>query len=223
MAGVRQTAGGVVQTAGGGVASTVAVDIIDSFEDQDLSEYGSSSGVSIVDEANLSFDASDGSFVLENTPSDGFARITSQPGDGLANYFSKGDVAKCAVRTDAAENLCRVLFGVGGGGNRYLAEYRPGDTNFELSKVVDGTLTTIAIDSSVSYSLDTWGTITITWDDGSLGGSDNDITLEYDEGGSTISTISANDSAHATNEGIGFEFTSGRSNATFWADWYRLP
>jgi hypothetical protein len=73
------------------------------------------------------------------------------------------------------------------------------------------------------FSATTEYVVEITWDDGTLGGSDNDISVEvFDDSGTSLAgPITANDSTFSTEGGIGFG-SNGNSTANFYYDWYRL-
>lgn len=204
------------------IVSTTTGTIIDSFERTSLDHYtGDTGGFQISDESNVTPNSIDGTRLLECTS--GVSEINST--SGLNNYFAKGEVAHAYVYganlvTNGASAF--TYFGSSGteldgyaidirestGGNVRLIEWSSGSSN--ILDTADPTL-----------SDDTWYRIEITWDDGSLGGSDNDITAEvYDHGASSlIATVTGNDSTHATNTGIGF-----RSNDpdVFW-DFYNNP
>jgi len=220
MPGSRQTANGVVQTAGG-VAQTVpssgggggGESILDSFEDQDLAEYsGDTGGFSIKNESNLSFSARDGSYVLEN------------PGDISNGIYSssitaaKGTTINGWVR-GTADSLASYCFGVGTDtGDCYQARVDINNDDILLYDQGDGTI--LAADYSPGVSADTWYRIEVVWDDGSLGGSDNDITMRVfdDSGTQQGDTLSANDSTHANEDGIGV-IVNGGSSWTAWLDY----
>lgn len=204
--------------------TTPTATTIDSFEDQSTSEYSGSTGeFDIVDPTTLgtSWSAPDGTYVLRNQAGQAFSRIYSTSGSGLNSYFSKGNEGKVAVRATATNGEATTLFGLADFNDYYLAtvDFDAGELRFE--KRVSGTLSTIATDATGTPSADTTGTVTITWDDGTLGGADNDVTLEYAEGGSTIATVSANDSDHSGSSGVGVVGNANDSADLFW-DWYRL-
>jgi hypothetical protein len=177
---------------------------IDSFEDGDIAEYSGDTGsFTTTNESTLSWGAPDGSIVLENPTGSGFNRIVST--SGLNEYFPKGNTAECAVRTKASGPRARVLFGVGGAYDYYFAEVDWLEDRIRLGERVSGSLSHFATDATFTPSVDTTATVRITWDDGTLGGSDNDITMQYFEGGTQVgSDLTTNDPSHATNDGIGF-------------------
>lgn len=89
----------------------------------------------------------------------------------------------------------------------------------ELSEVSAGSESTL--DNFGTNGLDQrrWYRIHIEWDDGTLGGSDNDIRYAlYDRYGVEIGSSSVNDSTHATGSGLGFDgnvHTTANETITF--------
>jgi len=195
---------------------------IDSFEDENITEYSGDTGsFTTTNESTLSWGAPDGSIVVEKPASAGnFNRIYSTPGDGLNSYFPKGNIGRCHVRADAnCEH--RTLFGVEDFNDYYIAEVKY-NTGIAIKKRTGGTLSTPTSDTSVDPTPGTTGEVEIVWDDGTLGGSDNDITVRYIEGGSQLGPdLTTNDPDHATAEGVGFTSASADSD-TLWWDNYRL-
>lgn len=212
MTGTRQTSDGVVQTSAG-VATTSGTVLIDSYEDGNLTEYDRTdefdvfapSGFSAVDEAN----------VLRNHAGQGYSKTYST--SGLPAYFSKGQRAHAYARASDVDGSLRVLFGVADSNNNYAAQLLFGSQAIVLSVLDNGAYSTMA-SASASLSADQWYELDIVRDDGTLGGSDNDIGLMISThpGGSQVGdTLVVNDNTHATASGVGMV---GQSNDT--ADLY---
>lgn len=229
MAGVRQTVSGVVQTEAG-VAQTVDVvtTLVDSWEDQNISEYsGTTTEWDTVDPSTLgtSWSAPDGSYVVRNPSGQGFSRIISASTNALPNYFPKGNIARVYTRANALSGRLGAIFGSSDSNpfqDYYAAfvDYGAGDVH--LDKLSGGTRSTLATDTGASPSADATGYLEITWDDGTLGGSNNDISVEYVEGGSVNGSIPpTNDTTHASHSGVGLE-ANANSSADHYADWYHL-
>lgn len=194
--------------------------IIDSFEDGDIAEYvNGTDNFQVVDEANVTPAAIDGTMLLEAT-SQGEINSTS----GLDNYFSKGETAHVYVYGDTLATDSMLSYTFFGSSSTALDGYALSLTdwsgeNVRLIEYTDGS-SNILDTANPSVSDATWYRLEITWDDGSLGGSDNDITVDvYDDTDTNIATVSANDSTHATNSGIGFR---GQEGGWFW-DYYHKP
>lgn len=203
---------------GDGVRTTAAIRIIDSYERNSSgpgSQYdGQVDEFSIVDDSTLGFDAIDGSRVLRNAAGQGFSAITST--SGLPHYFAKGEVARVYWRTNDLDGEVRIGFAVEDTANYYIASYSTGSQAWRLRKLSDGSLTNIAEQTGVSASADTWYEIEMVRDDGTLGGSDNDLTVSIRPvGGSQLASVSSNDSEYASADGIGLV---GQTNST--ADYY---
>jgi hypothetical protein len=203
--------------------------IVDSFEDGDIDEYTAASGAlsdwAVVDESNLSFSAWDGSKVLEITSDSGPSELIST--SGLDNYFGKGAVAEAFVRAtfdDASE--VGPLFGVADANNYYQVELKFSTDELSLDSVSSGSSSNLAYNGSLSALPDgSWVKIKLTWDDGTLGGSDNDITVDIIDpsDGSTYGSVSANNSDHASQTGVGWFAQFVDPGNTIWFDKYWLP
>lgn len=204
------------------IVSPTTETIIDSYERASLDHYvGDTAAFQISDETAVTPNAIDGTRLLECTS--GVNEINST--SGLSNYFAKGNVAH--VYTYGASLVTsvkssQIYFGSSdteldgyalniresGGANLRLIEWSSGSSN------ILGTANPTLAD-------DTWYRVEITWDDGSLGGVDNDITIDvYDHNASTLlATLTGNDATHAAKTGIGF-----RSNDPGWFwDYYYIP
>jgi hypothetical protein len=195
---------------------------IDSFEDQDLSEYSGDAGsFDIEAEGNVTPNAVDGTYLLESTGTSNIQIISTS---GLANYFPKGTIAKVYVYSTTNGDIARLRFAVQDSGSFYRVELRFNSGDFTLTKLDSFSATTLATDSQ-AYSTGQWYTVQITRDDGTLGGSDNDITAELLDGidGTSVNTLSANDSTFATEDGIGFRVQKPNANGQFYFDHYHLP
>lgn len=187
----------------------IAYTLIDSFEDGDIAEYsGDTADYAVTSEANVPPSAVFGANVLECTTT---ASVTIYSTTGLSYYFPKGHIASAFVYLPSGSGDVTVLFGVSSATSWYGFEVDL--ANGELALEVDDT----PVDSvAVTVPADQWIECEITWDDGSLGGVDNDITCTaYDYStstgrGASIGTVAANDSTHATDTGIGLNAdTSG--------------
>jgi hypothetical protein len=220
MPGVRQTAGGVVQTVAG-VIQTSTVPIVDSFEDGDVSEYSDDIGsYSVVNESTITPSAIDGTKVLSadsaNTELEGYS------GDGLQNYFAKGEelTAYSWAASDANSHEVKLWFSLNNNGNRYQVLFLYADDTVKLRRVDDSqsnTVKTLASDSNATLATSTWHRIVIQRDDGStFGGSDGDLNVEVidNSDGSTVTSLSANNTL-LNDDGIGFEIDD-RDGAAYW-------
>lgn len=207
----------------------VTAKTIDSFEDQDLSEYSGDTGSFNFSDIQTDFSISpvDGTYVLQSDQDGQFNEIVST--SGLENYFSKGDVAKCYIRFDQSsadqDYEAQIRFGASGVDDHYNVEFNAYNGDIILRKEVTGTTSGLSRLDNVGIDTGFWYEVKITWDDGTLGGSDNDITVEISDfsDGSSIGTIGpVNDSSHATNEGIGF-MANDNFSTHIWYDYYHLP
>lgn len=185
--------------------------IVDDYEDQNLDEYSFSAansyaietGSPISDTASLRRDGS------ADTGYE-FAVSTS----GLDNYVSKGSTFQAKMRypvdsSSSGASQGGLLFAGADTDNWYGGRYDAVDDDLNVVKhTSSGGQSTIATTNTVTGGSYTAGDVVIlevVWDDGTLGGSDNDITVTLYNSDKTTEhgSASANDSAHATNTGVG--------------------
>lgn len=200
-------------------ASSTTETVVDNFEDSGLSEYTEDTGDFTVQNSTVY----NGSQALQGDNTGGPAQIVST--SGLPAYFAKGEKADVYVRTTAVGTTDTLrgafLFGASDSNNCYLIDPKFDlDNDFGLDVISSGTPTELDLDYvSNNYKPDTWYRIRVVWDDGTLGGSDNDITATiYESGDSTpLASVTANDSTHSSNDGIGFEArTAATGENVFW-------
>jgi len=221
------SAGGFVASAGGltGTLAQVPAAAVESYE-SDLSAYnGDVASFSTVADSSLSFSAIDGGSVLEVPASSSFVGIYST---SLSTPVSKGEVVHVYFRQDALGDELEVRFGLEDDDNHYLVQI--GDDFARLRKRVAGSLTTLEGEFGFGWPAGTWCRLEITWDDGTLGGVDGDISLDVYSGatgsndGTLVGSLSANDTDGALqgNTGIG-AYTGGGTTSTFYLDYWSAP
>lgn len=181
---------------------------IDSFEDQDLSEYSGATG-----DFSITQDfATDGDWGLEYSAADGLSIISQS---GLDHYPSQGDIIKydweTTASTSATSGFARFNFGFGvqtNDSNRYYVQINVDGGSTSIWE--DGADDRIAVDFSTDYDANTHYSVEITWDDGTLGGSAGDLTVVVtdEDAGTEVTTISANDTTYSDG-GIEWEFANG--------------
>lgn len=229
--GVRQTSSGVVESSSG-VAQTVVsgVSVVDSFEDQNISEYGGDTGQFTTDNTR----AQDGSWSLfldEHQSSNPGISSTS----GLDNYPSQGDTFKGWVYQVSAS-------GTGGWSNLrywvrwatqsetwdadgYVLDINGQDDNLDIIVRNNGSNSTVSSNSSFSDSWsnyeDSWIEWEVTW------GTDNSIDCTvYDSGGTTIASVSGSDNTFTSQGGVGYILVcsgdSSNNDGNNWSDYYRI-
>lgn len=187
-------------------ATSTGGSVIDDFEDQDLAGWsGSTDEYSFA--GSTTVPVPHGSWVLQADPGT-FSSVISST-SGLPAYPSKGDRFRAYFRTpDATASISMFQgFGYVDLDNTYKAKLRWGADKLELISTTGGVGTIIA-STSVAWASNQWYALTVTWDDGTLGGADNDITIDVDEydpatdGYTHLTEIGANDATHATNTGV---------------------
>lgn len=180
--------------------------IIDSFEDQDYSEYNTLKDTT----ANFTFSSNksiDGTYsaVFDMNDSRDMGAVSTS---GLDTYPSRGDKTSCWIQTDTAGNLNRQNWVIASNGNtdgRSFEGYHIGvnyvDNNFYIRK---DSMTSNSIlldrDTAVSLSSNTWYEIEALYK------MDNTIEAElFDINGNSISDkLSATESSYKNNTGFGF-------------------
>lgn len=209
------------------INATADTTTVDSFEDSDYDEYsvtsGSSSNFETIDESSVSFSAIDGSKIHHFIA--GFGGTTQRliSTSGLPNYPTKGDRFECYLRSTGS-NEASFLFGVTDDSNYYRFTVGWNADQVTLFNNDDGDETSIGF-SGVTLPTDTWIRCEVTWDDGTLGGSDNDITVAVIDNSddSTIATVGpVNDATHAAATGVGFDGNFHGGGQDSWIDNYQL-
>lgn len=224
--GVRQTtSSGVVHTSSG-VAQTVVSSgptIVDSFEDQDKAEYdvGDASAWNV----DQTF-ASDGSYGLTHTGAAQSKDLIST--SGLDAYPSQGsefhiDHEWTYGGASANSHQMRYYFAYNDGSNHYMIQEIHNDGNLEIWRDIGSGYERIASSFDANYPENTKIRTEVVWDDGTLGGSQGDITVTLIDtsDGSQIDTLSANDTNH-TSGGMGFNSNIADSNFRNSFDYWRI-
>lgn len=173
--------------------SGTALDIIDDFEDGDLSEYSSNNYIEVSGE-----EVYEGDYALKSTPpsNTGYEIITSQ--SGLPNYIQKGDKWRFHQRMetgDASNN--GMAFGVQDADNHYFAQISRTDESIAIFKEADGGAGALST-TSVNIESEKWYTMEVHWQ--------NDDTINatlYDED-NWLASVEATDSTFADETGVGW-------------------
>lgn len=195
--------------------------IIDDFEDGDISEYSvynppnTGDGMEVIDESTVSFSAVNGSKMALFDAGEGDNPFYySHPGDGLPNYFPKGKEVTLYFRKEVATRTdVSFCFGVEEGsdntsGNNHYRATLQWDAFYGavLENRNAGSTSAMVNNSNHDLNNGVWYEVVVRWDDGTLGGSDNDITMTVYEGigGTEVMQLNANNSDHATADGVGW-------------------
>jgi hypothetical protein len=178
----------------GDIGSRGGPTVIESFEDQDLSNYAGDTG-----SYGFSNDATDGSVSLENTAgSYGEIRTSS----GLNATPSTGDTFRAQIKFSAATTgYAGLIFGMQDASNFYFARPRADNVNFELYRKENGSFTRLAESAVSSYSTSSWYDMEVRWGTGA-----DAINADiYDDTGTQINdaTLGTVDSTF-TSGGIGW-------------------
>lgn len=196
---------------GGGGGLTV----VDDFEDGDIAEYSG-------DTANFGVVTSptkNGSYALEYTGTTNNGAITDT---NDLTHPGQGDTFRINIRTTSvSEGVAEVLWAVqsetgASGLDCYSARGNFAGGDFELNKYSSGGRSTLAEDTTVSYSTGVWYEIEVGWaTDGTM-----TVTL-YDGGGNQVAQVSATDTGY-TSGGVGWLGNRGDSAQSSYYDYYRI-
>lgn len=154
----------------------------------------------------------------------GYEEMVATPNadDPLPQFFGKGEVASYYVRADTKIGYTGALFGGVDDQNFYSV-----NIVWDLDGVVvyrkdGGSFTNIHQESWLSGIGDTnrWYQLRVTRDDGTLGGADDDITVEVRDpaADSTLWSHTFNDATHADAVGVGMHTNRFESGATTFLD-----
>jgi len=197
-------------TVDGDVVFTAAPDIIDDFESGNLNAYNRTSGFQISNFAakgNHSLEFNNAPFDSPNNET--FIGMYSVPGDGLANYFAKGE--KMSYLWYAENNgFHGVNFGVNSTGTEgVLFTFKASDSTLSLITEQNGSTTRDDFLASGDYRFE-WLEVEIQWHDGSGSQPNNTITADIFQTNSNfqrtnlINSGSITESRFSNNQGIGY-------------------
>lgn len=164
--------------------------VYENFEAGNLSDYSGSVGEWSVVQSPTPHD---GSYVAQPTSSgasifDIDRQSSPSPGETWTFYM---------YLTDGTATSHGVFprFGVQDGDNFYELRCRGGNNTQLYERDADSN--SWLAGGLLEYESNAWNRIDVTWDDGTLGGSDGDITVEgYDSSGNAIGSISGNSTTH---------------------------
>jgi len=197
-------------TVDGQTVFTAGPAIIDDFESGNLNSYRNTSGFKI-----SSF-AAKGSFSLEfddapRRPSyDSYAGMYSVPGDGLANYVSKGQKFSCLWYADNQDGFHGPSFAVNSSGTQAINVNIKASDKMRIVSEDNGNRNSRDTSFSGNFQNE-WLEIEIQWHDGS--GSQPDNTVEaklfqtdsnFDRDNLIVSNTLSVSSSFSGNQGIGF-------------------
>lgn len=200
----------------GGSAKTV----VEGWEDdtEPSSEWGGDTGS--FSETTDTVDSGDQALRFTGTDSSGQINSSS----GLPEYPAKGKQFEFFTHSDAvgsgvSNNLNLSLsFGREDSSNEYYAwvDYRRNDVKLRSRSGGGAPSDVFTIDGALSAN--TWMRHKVIWDDGTLGGSNNDITIEvYQMGSDTLqgSSTANNNDNNGTDLGVRGEVVSSAGTLTF--------
>jgi len=219
--------------------------IIDNFEDAPNGPYGGSDTLGTYwTVLNYSINDWDRSTInpIEDNKSlrwlsgdEGSQTLVSFENDGLPNYPEKGQIFSAYVRTDPQDNNPTILFGLSGSvGSLDCYGVRLFNNQNEIN-ILKGNNDSTPVSSpeistdSVSIPDNTIFELEVEWHDGSGSEPDNEIVYTvHNVNQSTLArtgifaSISANDSDHASNKGVGFGFSAGRTSTKTVFDGFKI-
>lgn len=212
----------------GGALDNSLLTLIESFDQYNgtvLTDHyhGGTSVFSVVDEANVTPTAVDGSQLLEVT--EGWNTIFSAEGEGLSAYFSQGEKAICYVYADGPDDGSNSAFGFGfgidGSDNGYMARATVEESGDDWSlKNYDGGTPIVATGTNDGTLPDqTQYRIEVDW------GTDNtiDMRLFNDDTGDELRSLTPTDSTYTDTSGIAFSHDTGLADFNFYFDYIHKP
>lgn len=203
--GVRHTIAGVAITTTG-VTQTIS-EVLDSFEDGDIAEYGGDTGDFSVG-TTLVYD---GSNALENSSSGGTHSIIAT----TDITTRQGETYDYRVRSDSGSDRCGLFIGAqdesgASGGSGYSCRVTPGGDDIRINRRDNGSITTIA-NGTLSLNTGEWYRVIVDWaTDGTI-----TITVENDAG-TEQGTLSGTDTNYESG-GLGWH----HQDAGAWRDFAR--
>lgn len=194
--------------------SSWTVQVMDDFEDTSDTEWNGFTGETYVT------DSVSGGQSLQLTDFQGaYGNRTST--SGLANYFAKGNIANYYMKwPTTVGGFPGPRWGCTSDTEGYEIEW-DGSTCSIIDRTDSSTTTPIG-SFSATASAGTWYKFHIEWDDGTLGGTDNDIRIDirdFDDGNTILGSTTVNNASHAANNGIGIRMNS--NNDVRW-DYFHL-
>ena len=162
--------------------------VIDSFEDQEFSEYSGDTGSASI----VSSPVADGSYAARINAGENEIRSTS----GLDNYPAQGDIWKFNTQIPT-DGVPRFYWGIQDSSNYYYLEFD--DPN--------GTLRFVKVDAGTSTTLDS---VAVTFDTGAYSETEVEwrtngrhLIEHFDSGGNSLATLDATDTTF-TSGGVGW-------------------
>lgn len=201
-----------VSVTGSGQSARVvfANDIVDDYEDNDLSEYGGNTADASV-QSTLVYN---GTSALNVTGGSGDPVVSTS---GLDHYPTQGEPFSAFVRFDQSDDGDHgLLFFAQSTSNNdgYEVELRPGNDRFELSLNGSNTLDTDSTDPG-TYA-DEWLNVTVYPHQNG----DINVTIKQVSTGNTIATLDANDGTYSSGGfGASSRQTGSGGAPTFTVDW----
>lgn len=204
--------------------STDAPVVVEDWEDDSpLSEWSGSTGDVTIQTGTVHNGSNAAQFGDGAT---GFIEIDSLAGNGLGAYPQKGDIFKLYVRvTSATAGNNRIKYGAADTDNCYHIEVDYGNDRFRLLKDVSGSVDTVfGSVTGVGFSTDTWYEVELTWDDGSLGGTEDDMTVSLADMSSDtgLGSATGNDSDYASEGGVIASAWVGNAGEDKFVDYWHI-
>jgi len=218
-----------VRTGAGDVlfsASAIPDNLVDSFEDSDISDYSGDTGAYSV----ISSDSTDGNNALKlSNPTTGGRGSRDAIGStsGLNDYPQRGDIFRCDWKPTqdivGSGNRVTVVFaaqGESGTSNCYTVSISPGNDNFGIGDESLSGTANLKSESLGSLSTGTQYFVEVEWGSST---NNNTITARLVEKGSgnNVNEVSVQDSTYDSG-GIGFGVNQGSGEPRCVYDYYRI-
>lgn len=125
--------------------------------------------------------------------------------DSGRNYAKgEGDLFIYRNNASGATDQSWYRFGAQDNANSYFVDVDSNNSEFRIAKEVSGTTTELAANTSLTIPGDDMVEVKVTWDDGTLGGSDGDITarLRNVATDTVLDTLTTNDTESTLQDNV---------------------
>jgi hypothetical protein len=190
-------------------ATASAASTIDKFNSGGIPEY--SGDTSYAQESTKH--STEGVSALEVDEDGNYRVVYSTPGDGLPNYFDKGETVSVKFMSDGTANS-HFLFGASGKRNAWLARIEHNQDRFRFVNDTEGQFNDVSL-VDVTIDKNNWYTLNVTWYE------NGNISLNlYDgiNGGINIVNIDSTAGYYQKGKGVGFGSNSGSNNCCTYYD-----
>lgn len=186
-----------------GIINAAGVAVIDNFDDGLDAAWTGETGSFGQDTTTVY----EGAGSVTTTGASDLLDIRATPADGLPNYFAHGDRMRVYTRysgSSTTNDFHYIYFSFADSSNWWRIELRFDADSLDLT-LNDGNTASEEGSVTATFPFQTWLEVQITRDDGSWGGTANDITIVVTDtsDGTEVASLTTNNSTHQSNDGLG--------------------